>query len=438
MNKQHTIAEPVSFSGRGLHSGNDSTVTFKPAPPNSGVTFYRIDLPGRPAIPADIDHVVDISRGTTLGLNGIKVLTVEHVLASLVGLGIDNVAIELDANELPVGDGSAKPFVDVLQKAGIVEQNAVRRIMVPSKPVTYRNGDITVTMLPSDEFRLSFTIDYPNYPRKVVGTQFLSEVITRDTFKNDIAPARTFCSLKEVEALQAQGLIKGGSLENAIVIGDEDILNEGLRFDDELVRHKMLDLLGDLYLLGQPLVAHVIAMKSGHAAHVEFARMVRQQEGLGEQRTRRSGPRVFEIPRVGRQIDVRGIRDILPHRYPFLLVDRIDSLVEGESATGIKSVTVNEAFFQGHWPDLPVMPGVLILEAMAQVGGILVFETTGCAGQPAYFAGVDNARFRKPVRPGDQLVMEVNVVRIKPRFSKYTDAHTSTGCWWLKRTLCFL
>lgn len=418
MAKQHTIQKSVSFSGRGLHSGNESTVTFRPAPADSGVVFYRVDLPGRPAIPADIEHVVDISRGTTIGLNGIKVLTIEHVLAALVGLEIDNVAIELDANELPVGDGSAKPFVDALIEAGTAEQDADRMVMTVSKPVTYRNDDITITLLPSDEFRLSFTIDYPHYPKKVVGTQFLSEVISKKDFERDIAPARTFCSMHEVEALQSRGLIKGGSLENAIVIGDEDILNEALRFSDELVRHKMLDLLGDLFLLGRPLEAHVIAIKSGHAAHIEFARMVRDQEGGNDRRNRRSGPRVSEIPQIGRQMDISEIRGVLPHRYPFLLVDRIDSLVEGKRATGIKSVTANEEFFQGHWPDMPVMPGVLIIEAMAQVGGVLVLKTADLAGTPAFFSGVDKARFRKAVRPGDQLVIEVDLVRLKSRFSK--------------------
>jgi len=297
-----------------------------------------VDLPERPAIPADIEHVVDISRGTTIGLNGIKVLTVEHVLAAIIGLGIDNVAVELDANELPVGDGSAKPFVDALLDAGLLELDAERELVTITEPVTYRDKDVTVTILPADELRLSFTIDYPN---RTIGTQYRSVVITGDSFVSEIAPARTFCALHEVELLQAQGLIKGGSLENAIVIGDERILNDELRFDDEFVRHKILDLLGDLFLLGKFVKAHVIAIKSGHAAHVEFARRVRERICRVEHGRARSGLCVSELPRIGRQMDITEIQKAIPHRYPFLLVDRIESLVEDKYAVGI---TTNSFF----------------------------------------------------------------------------------------------
>jgi len=415
MAKQRTIARPVSFSGRGLHSGNESTVTFRPASADTGVVFYRADLPERPAIPADIEHVVDISRGTTIGLNGIKVLTVEHVLAAIVGLGIDNVEVELDANEPPVGDGSAKPFVDVLMEAGSVELDAEREILAITDPVTYRNKDVTVTMLPAEELRLSFTIDYPNL---AIGTQYRSVVINDGSFASEIAPARTFCSLHEVEALQAQGLIKGGSLDNAIVIGDENILNDGLRFTDEFVRHKILDLLGDLFLLGKFINAHVIAIKSGHASHIEFARRVRDQLGRIGRGRERIGRYESAMPRIGRRMNVMEIQKVLPHRYPFLLVDRIEAMVESKYAVGVKNVTADEWFFQGHWPDNPVMPGVLIVESMAQVGGLLMLESIERAADVAFFAGIDRARFRKPVRPGDQMVVEVKVVRLKSRLSK--------------------
>ena len=408
--KQKTIAKEAYFSGIGLHTGNLTTITFKPAPHNSGITFYRVDLPDKPAVIADIDHVVDVSRGTTIGINGVKVHTVEHVLASAAGLGIDNLNIEVDANEIPVGDGSAMQFMQTLKRAGIVEQDAERNFIKITQPVYYKNNDVTLSILPADELRMTMTISYDH---EAVGTQYASYTITPETFEKEIAPARTFCFLRDVKMLQEQGLIRGGSLENAVVIGDDAILNDDLRFTDEFVRHKILDLLGDMYLLGRPVKGHVIGVKSGHAMHVNFSKRIKKSLMNGNAKKERS----IRIPEGGSELalDVKMIMKTLPHRYPFLLVDRILSFVPRESAVGIKNVTVNEPFFQGHWPGMPVMPGVLILEVMAQISSVLLYgdATTELPGKLAFFLGIDHAKFRRTVVPGDQLVVEASMMQFR-------------------------
>ena len=413
--KQKTIAEEVSFSGVGLHTGNLTNLTFKPAPPDNGIVFYRVDLPDKPAVKADVDHVVDVSRGTTIGVNGVKVHTVEHVLSAIAALGIDNLDIELDANETPVGDGSALPFLHTLKRVGIVEQDAERRYIRITDPVYYKSDDVTLSILPADELRMTMTISYDH---SAVGTQYASYTITPETYETSIAAARTFCFLRDVKMLQELGLIRGGSPENAVVIGDDRILNDDLRFTDEPVRHKILDLLGDLYLLGRPVKGHVIAVKSGHASHVKFAQQVKRSlmNGNGHKdRTKPQGaPPLHKIP-VEPALDVSMIMKTLPHRYPFLLVDRILSYTPMEKAIGIKNVTVNEPFFQGHWPNMPVMPGVLIIEVMAQVSSVLMFSDgkDGHSGKLAFFLGIDHARFRRTVVPGDQLEVEATMVHIR-------------------------
>lgn len=409
MERQKTIASEASFSGIGLHTGNLTTVTFRPAPPDAGIVFCRVDLPDSPAIKADIDHVVDVSRGTTIGLNGVKIHTVEHVLAAVAGLGLDNLVIEVDANETPVGDGSSLPFMNTLKRAGVVGQDRERRFIKINQPVYYKNDDVTLSVLPSDELRLTMTIAYDHV---AVGTQYASYTITPEVFEREIAPARTFCFLRDVKMLQEQGLIKGGSLENAVVIGDESILNDDLRYPDEFVRHKLLDLLGDMYLLGRPVKGHVIAVKSGHAMHVNFTRQVK--------RSLLNGHRAYEVPRPSPEpkatpaLDVNMIMKVLPHRFPFLLVDRILTFIPYERVVGIKNVTVNEPFFQGHWPHMPVMPGVLIIEVMAQVSSVLLFGSeSGEPGKVAFFMGIDRARFRRTVVPGDQLIVEAEMVHLR-------------------------
>lgn len=404
MEKQRTIAEPASFSGIGLHTGNLTTLTFRPAPADQGVTFYRVDMPGRPAIKADVDHVIDVSRGTTIGLNGAEVHTVEHVLAAIAGLGIDNIDIEVDANEVPVGDGSSLQFMQTLKKAGFVEQDAARKYITIQEPVYYRDRDVTLSILPADETRLTMTIAYDHV---AVGTQYASYSISPETFEHEIAPSRTYCFLRDVKMLQEQGLIRGGSLENAVVIGDDAVLND-LRFPDEFVRHKILDLLGDMFLLGNPIKGHIVAVKSGHPTHVEFSKKVKKSllngnGAAGLDVTKRNAP----------ALDVNTIMQILPHRFPFLLVDRILSYEPGKHVVGIKNVTVDEPFFQGHWPRMPVMPGVLIIEVMAQVSCVLVWDEDVKRKRVAFFLGIDRAKFRKSVIPGDQLVVESKMLRMR-------------------------
>lgn len=434
--QQRTIMQPVSMSGTGLHTGNVSTMTFKPAPEDYGIRFRRIDLGGSPEVPADVDHVVDISRGTTIEVGEARVHTVEHVMAALAGLEIDNVLIELDANEPPVGDGSAKPYVDALLKAGFVKQEAAKDYLIIDQTVHYHNEEkkVDIVALPTDDFRITVMVDYNN---PALGSQHTGLFNLEKEFINDFAPCRTFCFLHEVEVLHEQGLIRGGNLDNAIVIVDRELdqgeiarisgklgikdavilgsngvlNNRPLRFPNEPARHKLLDVMGDLALIGVPLKAQILAARPGHASNIEFARMVRklyQQKKL---------IRRFQHERKeGVVFDINAIKKILPHRYPFLLIDKIIDFQIDEKIVGVKNVTANEPFFEGHFPGQPVMPGVLILEGMAQTGGILLLNGIENPGDKlVYFMSINNAKFRRPVLPGDQLVFELTMVNRKSR-----------------------
>lgn len=434
---QNTIAKDISISGQGLHTGTSSTITFKPAPDNHGIKFVRTDLGDHLEIPALAEYVVDISRGTTLGLGDVKVHTVEHVLAAVAGLQIDNIIIEIDGNEPPIADGSSKPFVDKLLEAGIVKQKTPKDYLIIDQIISYKNEDeqVDIVALPLDDFRMTVMVDYNN---PALGSQHTGLFDLEKEFVSEFASTRTFCFLSEVEALADQGLIKGGNIDNAVVIVDHDIddndltdlsdklgletritvgqngfLNENnLRFKNEPVRHKLLDMIGDLALIGAPLKAQILAARPGHKANVEFAKKVRklyQQKQLEKQ--------YQHVKKEGIVFDINAIQKILPHRYPFLLVDKIIHLELDKKVIGVKSVTINEPFFQGHFPGQPVMPGVLIIEAMAQTGGILMLNSVdNPAEKLVFFMGIDKAKFRKPVVPGDQLVIETELVSRRSRF----------------------
>lgn len=414
--RQLTIARPVTYSGIGLHSGNQCHMTFLPAGANTGIRFVRTDLEGQPEIAVDPDHVVGVERGTTIGVNGTEVQTIEHVMAAIAARGIDNLVIELDAGEPPVADGSSLPFWKALQEAGTSELDAMRRTYYVEEPIFFEEGDVEITLLPSDRLQVSFTIDF-DHP--LVRHQFESFEITPETFEREIAPARTFGFLHEIEQLKAAGLIRGGNLRNAIVIGDDKILNEDhLRFPTELVRHKILDLLGDLKVLNVDLKAHIIAHRSGHRTHLALVRILKRRieggnggNGATPQKRAAAGTQVV--------MDASRIMDVLPHRYPFLLVDRVIELEKDRRIVGIKNVTISESFFQGHFPGHPVMPGVLIVEAMGQVGGLLLMSLVDePEGKVVYFTGLDKVRFRHPVRPGDRLECEVVLIKRRGAFCK--------------------
>ncbi len=412
MENQKTIAKPVSHVGIALHTGNRACITFKPAPANHGVVFIRTDLPAAVSIKADVAHVVSTLRGTNLGVGDVRIHTVEHVLASLMGFGIDNLIIEMDANEPPVGDGSALPFVDMIKEAGIVEQNTVRDFYFFRDPVWFSDDAGTLIELPSSELRFSCTIDFNH---ALLKSQYLSLPITPEIFEKEIAPARTFCFYHEVEALQDKGLIKGGSLDNAVVIGDQAIFSKGdLRFPDEFVRHTMLDIMGDLSLLARPFKAHIVAIKSGHELNSKLARQlwpgIQKKSVAAGSETSTSGMESY--------LDINRIKQILPHRYPFLLVDRILETDGEKRIVGLKNLTANEEFFNGHFPSMPVMPGVLQLEAMAQTAGVLMLKKSENTGKMAYFMAMENVKFRKTVIPGDQLIMEIEVLKWRSKTGK--------------------
>ncbi len=416
MSKQKTISKEASYSGVGLHTGNKTTLTFKPAQENSGIKFVRIDMPNQPEIPARIENVVGVTRGTTIAANDASVHTVEHILASLSALEIDNVIIEIDGNEPPVADGSAFPFVQILKEAGIVEQAQDKEFIKIDKTIAYKKGDVELIVVPSEEFKISLTISY-NHP--ILNTQYMSFSIEDGDFMNEIAPARTFCFDYEIECMQKEGLAKGGSLDNAIVIGENKIHNKELRFKDEFVRHKILDLIGDLAFLGKRLKGHVIAFKSGHSVNIEFAREIFKSLNTPKNIEAKIEAEDYKQVCEGKLLNIVDIMGIIPHRYPFLLIDKVIITEDAKSAVGFKNVTMNEAFFQGHFPGRPVMPGVLIIEAMAQTSCVLFLSKAELAETKlALFMGINNVRFRRQVVPGDVLRFEMEVTRGRERGGK--------------------
>jgi UDP-3-O-[3-hydroxymyristoyl] N-acetylglucosamine deacetylase/3-hydroxyacyl-[acyl-carrier-protein] dehydratase len=413
---QKTIAKRVSRRGIGLHTGSETEIAFCPAAADEGIRFVRLDLPGHPVVHASVDNVSleDVVLQTAIGEQDVQIQTVEHVLAAIIGLGIDNVTIELTGNEPPVGDGSALPFVETITEAGLVDLGVPRRFIEITRPICMLEDSVEMVAIPAPRLEVTFKIDY-DHP--AVGIRAASFAIDPETFRERIAPARTFCFLRDVEEIRKKGLIRGGSLENAIVVGDDGIINQDLRFRDEIVRHKVLDVLGDLALLGRPLKAHIIAVRSGHSYNVKFVRKILKEQAAHPPFTDASLP-----------LDADAIRRVLPHRFPFLLVDRIIELDrENRRAVGIKNVTINEPFFQGHWPDRAVMPGVLQIEAMAQVGAVLLSFSPESRGKLAYLVGIDKVKLRKAVVPGDQLRIESTVVKLRGRTGRAVNKITVDG-----------
>ncbi len=428
--RQHTLKAEISFEGIGLHTGEISKITIKPAPENHGFVFKRIDLPSQPLIPAKIDYVTELERGTTLAIGDAKIHTVEHCLAALAGLQIDNALLEVSGPEVPILDGSAIEFVNGIKSVGIEEQKANREFYALDEPVHYNDPkkQIDIAAFPLDDFRLTVMVDYNS---NVLGIQHATLVRIED-FEKEFAASRTFCFFHELEDLLKAGLIKGGDLNNAIVIvdkmpsqeqfeqlaqlfGRKDVqVKEGylnnleLRYKNEPARHKLLDMIGDLSLLGNPLKAQILAARPGHAANISFAKnlnkLIKQKKLIKKYQKNTQKDVVF---------DIHAIQKILPHRYPFLLVDKITEFRENY-IEGIKNVTINEPFFVGHFEGNPIMPGVLQIEAMAQVGGILLLNTVENPSDVwVYFLAIDNARFKKPVIPGDQIIFKLELVALK-------------------------
>ena len=386
-------------------------LTLKPAPVDHGIKFKRVDLPDEPTIDAKIDFVKQVERATTLGEGNIKVHTVEHVLSALHGMGIDNAIVELNGNEPPICDGSAAPFVELIHRCGLEEQNALRKVFEIREPlhVETKSGSL-LTVVPDGKFRVSCTQVGPEGRF----TQYLSTEITPEIYEKEIAPARTFVFYEDVQPLMDKGLIRGGSLENAVVVrGDSIMSKEPLRFPDEFVRHKILDILGDLFLAGCRISGHVIAVKPGHGPNTELTRGIFKRHA---QMLAMLPPRV--IPQGSAVMDTKDVQAVLPHRYPFLMVDRILSFEGEKKIVGMKAVTINEPYFQGHFPGHPVMPGVLQVEAMAQVASILMSKINPVANGIGYFMSADEVKFRKPVLPGDTLIIEAELLRAKGTIGK--------------------
>jgi UDP-3-O-[3-hydroxymyristoyl] N-acetylglucosamine deacetylase/3-hydroxyacyl-[acyl-carrier-protein] dehydratase len=408
MDKQKTIAKECSVSGIGLHTGNKATAEFFPADPNTGIEFVRVDLPGKPAIRLSFENILPqerTPRRTALGVDGVEVQTVEHLMAAISGLGIDNLRIEIDNNEIPGLDGSSIKFVECFERAGLTEQPEARNVFSLKEAVIIEDGGSSLMALPAQGFKISYMLDY-NHP--LIKTGYLEVALDAEVFKKELAGARTFCLEEEADKLRSDGMGLGANYENTLVVGKKGVIKNTLRFPDELLRHKMLDLMGDLFFAG-PLRAHIIGMKSGHALNLKMVKAIcAQKEKYSFKPTHLPlGP--------GRTMEVEDIKNILPHREPFLFVDRIISIEHGKRATGIKNVTINDYFFKGHFPQKPVMPGVLIIEAMAQVGGVMMLASEENRGKLAFFMSMDKVKFRKPVVPGDQLVFELEAVKVKSK-----------------------
>lgn len=427
INFQRTINEEGNLEGIGLHTGKKSKLKFVPAVINHGIKFQRIDLDGMPIVDADVNNVIAVERGTTIKQNDATISTVEHLLAAIVGLQIDNILIQIDGEEIPILDGSSKYFIECLEKCGLKTQDAARKYIEISEKITYNDeeNNVEISIYPHNDYRITSMVDYNS---EILGSQHytLNQI---SNFKKDVSDARTFCFLHEIEDLFKKNLIKGGDLDNAIVIVDkvidekklkeisqllgkknikvdkQGILNHiKLKYNNEPARHKLLDIVGDLALVGRPIKGHIIAARPGHKSNIEFAKILKNFVKKRNINAPKYDPNQKPV------FDINGVKNIMKHRYPFLLVDKITYLDESE-VVGVKNVTVNEDFFNGHFPGNPVMPGVLQIEALAQVGGILVMNSIEEPEKHIpYLAGIENFRFRKMVNPGDTLVMRLRLI----------------------------
>ncbi|MCX5669583.1 MAG: UDP-3-O-acyl-N-acetylglucosamine deacetylase [Candidatus Omnitrophica bacterium] len=404
MEKQKTIVNQVTLKGVGIHTGNKANVIFKPAEVDSGVTFIRTDIPGAPRIKADVGSLVvasKFSRRSSIGNDQAEVQTVEHLMAALSSLGIDNIDIQIDNNEVPGLDGSSINFLEALEKAGLAHQDKLRYVYTVKEPICIQEGESSIAILPAKEFKISYTL---NYDHPMLAAQFLEIVVNAESFKTALSSARTFCLESEASELQSQGLGLGANYDNTLVVGKTGVIKNKLRFNDEFVRHKILDLIGDLYLAGCPLRGHVVALKSGHSLNLKIAQKIYEQRVKTQKSINGKG-----------FLDANEIMKIIPHREPFLFVDRVIFLEKGKRAIGVKNVTINDYFFRGHFPGRPVMPGVIIVEAMAQVGGVMMLASEDNKGKLAFFLSINNVKFRKPVIPGDQLILEVEAIKMKSK-----------------------
>jgi UDP-3-O-[3-hydroxymyristoyl] N-acetylglucosamine deacetylase/3-hydroxyacyl-[acyl-carrier-protein] dehydratase len=412
--KQRTILREVSISGKSLHTGEEVQLTLKPAPVNHGIVFQRMDLFGKPELKPLVDFVTDLVRSTTIADGHAKVNTVEHVLSALNGCGVDNVLVEMDASEPPILDGSAKHFVNLIQQAEPVEQDAEREYFVLEEPISVTRGGSSIIALPHDGFRVTCT----STDDRGIHTQHLSLDIDPETYVAQVAPARTFTIYEDIEELLKLGKIKGGSLDSAIVIkGDKILSKEPLRFKEEFVRHKILDIVGDIVLVGMPIKAHFIAVRPGHALNAELSKVLREKllakmKGAKKAAEPKKAAAVLDAPE--KVMDIRRVMDLLPHRYPFVMIDRVTDVPNDDELVALKNVTINEPYFQGHYPGRPVMPGVLQVEAMAQAAGLLLLRRLPVEeNKIAFFMSVDKVKFRQAVEPGDSVEIRVKIIKVR-------------------------
>ncbi len=409
MDKQHTILKAVSLSGTGIHTGNKANITLRPAQSDSGINFIRVDLPDKPIVKASVENILDKStamRCSCIGKGDAHIYTVEHLLSALYACSIDNLIIEIDNNEVPGMDGSAHEFVNAIVQSGIKELDKPRQYYTVKEPVYVEDISSSLIVLPAEKLKVSYTL---NYNHVFLKPDLMELEVTPEILKKEISSARTFCLEEEAEVLQKhQGIGKGANYNNTLVVGKNGVINNSLRYENEFTRHKILDMLGDLYLFGQPIIGNLIALKSGHTLNIKLLRK------LDQQRTKDVSAGVTAAGSSA-GLDVNAIMKILPHREPFLFVDRIISFEPGKRIVGIKNVTINDYFFRGHFPGRPVMPGVIIIEAMAQVGGVMMLLVEGNKGKIAYFMSINNAKFRRMVVPGDQLIFKVEAVKVRSK-----------------------